>query len=320
MATPCRCGAKSATDENPIRLVARHVGAGQKLRHADGGGQGFAGLDQPDELPLGRRPGADDAEFDVAGVGAGFAARPPLADREARDAARAFEQHRIAEFLCERRADFAAQIEARINRLGNFAARPHGLVLLRAIQCAQARPSGSGFPLHRRRHDRGEKARVKSVFLIERDVFCALRKGEQPDLSRPPRLELLHRPSEQGAGDAALLQIRVHRQWAKETDAAPIGREVRAAEIAIQRRAECGDVSRRLAAVGIIPIGPERLQVGNAEESAEGETDDSRGFRQVFLPSARTTGWLAFAVATVLCGIGSCSSVAPGNRILSTDA
>jgi hypothetical protein len=57
----------------------------------------------------------------------------------------------------------------------------------------------------RRRHDGGEEARVKSVFLIEADMLGALREGEQPGVARFPVVELLHGAREQGPRDATFL-------------------------------------------------------------------------------------------------------------------
>src|SRR4029077_20426042 len=82
--------------------------------------------------------------------------------------------------------------------------------------------------LHGRRHDCGQKARVKTILLIETDMLRAVGEGEQSDMPRFPRVELLHSPGEQCLGNATLLQIRSHGERTKETNAAPLCGKIRA--------------------------------------------------------------------------------------------
>jgi hypothetical protein len=112
-------------------------------------------------------------------------------------------------------------------------------------------------------------------------VFRALREGEQADVLGSPGIELLHRPGEQSACDAALLELGTHGERAEEPDASPSGREVGADQLPIELRGERGDVGGALLAVDVVAIVPEILRIGNADEGAESETDNARGFRQV---------------------------------------
>jgi len=61
-------------------------------------------------------------------------------------------------------------------------------------------------------------------------------------------------------------------------------------------------VSRALAAIDVVPIGPERLRVRSPNESPKGETDNPRSFRQVFFIEF-AHHWAACFRTSVLAGI-----------------
>jgi len=100
-------------------------------------------------------------------------------------------------------------------------------------------------------------------------------------------IELLHGACQQCPGNAALLQIRQYAQLAEEADPAPINREVGADQFPVQRRTERGDMTGRMTAESIIPIGPENFRVRRAEKRAEGDADNARGFWQIFFTEWR---------------------------------
>jgi hypothetical protein len=110
-------------------------------------------------------------------------------------------------------------------------------------------------------------------------ALCA--KVNNPTCRVPHRVELSHRLVEQGSADAEFLQIGMHRERPKEANASPPRREARAGQFSINLGCERGDVSGTVTAISVISIGPEGLRIGSAEESAEGETENSRRIRQI---------------------------------------
>src|SRR5262249_5316229 len=155
--------AKSAPEEMPVSVLPCQVCAGQELRHADSPRQSLAGIEQPEIVVLGREAVTDRSEFDEAGVGAGFAARPEVTNCERRDAAGAFKQSGVAQTQCVRCADFAGEVQSGIETLAHSPAGPQRLVALRLRQRTEARPPGWGLRPHGLfRQDRGEKPRVEA--------------------------------------------------------------------------------------------------------------------------------------------------------------
>jgi len=171
-------GAKSAGNEMPIGFVARHVRTGQQSRHADSDRQSLARVEQAKIIVFGRPTVADRTKFNEASVCASFAAWPVVTHRERRDTTGPFNQNCIAQTLRMRRSYLAGQVETGVNRFSDVPARLESFFSLRLAQLAEARPSGCRLPHCFCRHDCREKTRVKAVFLIEGDMFRAVRECE----------------------------------------------------------------------------------------------------------------------------------------------
>jgi hypothetical protein len=138
-------------------------------------------------------------------------------------------------------------------------------------------------------------------------VFRALREGEQADVLGSPGIELLHRPGEQSACDAALLELGTHGERAEEPDASPSGREVGADQLPIELRGERGDVGGALLAVDVVAIVPEILRTPMKVPKARRTMRAASG--KSLSSSALTTGSLAFAPSAARDIIGRFPSV-----------
>jgi hypothetical protein len=150
-------------------------------------------------MALGGGPGPHGAEFDETAAFAGLARRPPIADREAGEAACTSPQQKdVAETARRECADLGAEIEPLVKRFGHLAAGGLGRAPVSLGQLGIARPAvpilpspdrGGGGP-SRSHHDRGQKAGVKAEFLIKRQMQGAVRKGEEPGVAHAPFVQL----------------------------------------------------------------------------------------------------------------------------------
>jgi hypothetical protein len=115
--------------------LAGEVDPDQHLWHPCRHGELAAGVEQSREVLFLPRPRPHRAELDNAAAGAGLARWPPMADRDGEPARRIAQQYRVAQAKRCDGADFRAQIQTLIDRLGHLAAR-----FLRGIPFALARP------------------------------------------------------------------------------------------------------------------------------------------------------------------------------------
>jgi hypothetical protein len=86
---------------------------------------------------------------------------------------------------------------------------------------------------------------VKAELLIQSYVLGTVRKGEQPDLSSAPGVELVHGRGEQCLADAGFLQCRIYRDRPEEADTSPSCREVRADQPTTGRCTERRNMGRQ---------------------------------------------------------------------------
>src|SRR5262249_35413553 len=100
-------------------------------------------------------------------------------------------------------------------------------------------------------------------------MLGALREREQPDLPAFPKIELRHGPIEQGAADAAFLNIGMNAERPKETDASPLRRKWRADQRSIDLCSIRGDVRSAMPRMHVVAIAPEGLRIGSAKKSSE---------------------------------------------------
>src|SRR5262249_27785948 len=126
-----------------------------------------------------------------------------------------------------------------------------------------------------------QETRMEAELAVKRDMLRAVREREQAGMADAPALELLAGRGDEALADAAVPEIRADRQRPENPDAAPTDREVRSRQRAVLLGGEGGDVIGAKAAVDVIPIGPEILQVGRADKGAEGQRYDSLRFRQI---------------------------------------
>ena len=108
-------------------------------------------------------------------------------------------------------------------------------------------------------------------------------EGEQPDVPRSPGVELRHRLIEQCSANAALMQVGMNGNRPQEPDASPMCREVGTDKFSVERRSKRGHVRGSLTAIDVVPIAPEGLWIGNAEEGAKSKTENALGFRQILV-------------------------------------
>src|ERR1700722_11381253 len=149
-------------EEELIRLVPRQVRPGQQRRHAYGKGKCLARVQHTSVVLLRFRCGPNRAELDEAQVGAGFAARPVVTNRESRHATVALYQNRVAQTLGIHCRDLLGQVEAGVECFRDLAAGTQGGGLVGIAQGTEARGAGDRAGLPRGRcHHRGQEPRVK---------------------------------------------------------------------------------------------------------------------------------------------------------------
>ena len=102
-------------------------------------------------------------------------------------------------------------------------------------------------------------------------------------MARAPQRELIRHRRDQRLGDALVPQIRADREWAEKADTAPVGGEIDAGECAVVVGGEGGGVLASEAAIDVVKIGPEIIEVGDAQEGTEGAPHDALPLRQVAL-------------------------------------
>src|SRR5947208_14872222 len=102
-------------------------------------------------------------------------------------------------------------------------------------------------------------------------------------MARAPMRELVRHRCDQGLGDVLVPQIGPDRERAEKADAAPVGGEVDAGERAVVVGREGDGVLAAEAAIDVIEIGPEIVEIGDAEEGTEGAPHDALPLWQVAL-------------------------------------
>src|SRR5690242_20389890 len=102
------------------------------------------------------------------------------------------------------------------------------------VRLREPGPADVAWRLHRARHHGGQEPGREAELPVEADVLRALREREEAVVRRSPRGEYLHRALEEPARDAAVPEIRAHRQRSEEPEAPPARHQVRADELAVE--------------------------------------------------------------------------------------
>ena len=130
--------------------------------------------------------------------------------------------------------------------------------------------------MYRRRHQRGQEARVEPELAIEMDVLRALRRGAEPGMADAPSIKSVADRTDERLADTAVPQIGMHRQGTEKLNAAPPCREVGADHLAVEFGSEARDMLGAEPAVNIITVGPECRRIGRTKARSESAAADFR--------------------------------------------
>ena len=270
-------GAKTARHHLQIGLLAGEIDPGEEVRHPDRRGERAAAVEERGKVRGGPSSWPHGAEFDVTAALAGLAGRSPMAYRKSGEVARALPQQQgVAEAARRDGADFRAEIEAVIERVGQLPTCRLDTTPIVFGQRAIARPGpGIAAGPGGHRHNRGQKPRAKPEFAIECEVQRTLRKGAQPRVPDTPILELVADRFDQSLAATAPLPLRTHRIGPEKAEATPADREIGADQLAVQLGRKARDVLGPEAAIDVVAIRPEILRIARAQESPESGAENA---------------------------------------------
>lgn len=108
-----------------------------------------------------------------------------------------------------------------------------------------------------------------------------LRKSAQPRVPDTPILELVANRFDQSLAATAPLPVRTYRIGPEKAEATPADREIGADQLAIELGRKARDVLGPEAAIDIVTIRPEILQIDRAQDSPESGAEDAPRLCQI---------------------------------------